>query len=133
MPEATWLPVEANGPDAFARVFRLRPELYDGYRTFHEAVARESGIAAGVLARLAVRVGWLLGEGDVEPTAVDDAERALFALADKFVHDPHGVTDGDVAALRAHWSVPQIVGLVQILALQDGFTRFRLILAASET
>jgi hypothetical protein len=132
MADDSWLPVSGPGADAFERTFRLRPDLYDGYCAFRDTVARESGLDAMLLARCAARVAWLLGDGDVEPVATDDDERVLFVFVDKFVRAPHGVTDGDVAALQATLSVPQVVGLTEALALLDGFTRFRLILGAPE-
>jgi hypothetical protein len=48
---------------------------------------------------------------------------------DAFVRDPHAVTDAQVAALREHLTIPQVVGLTEMLALLDGFTRFRMILS----
>jgi len=130
MRAGTWLPVTGSGGDAFERVFRVRPELYEGYRAFHDQIVRESGFDAGLVGRCGARVTWLLTAVGDEPVAVDALERAVFAYADAFVRDPHGVTDEHVAALRAFLSVPQVVGLTELLALLDGFTRFRLILGA---
>ena len=132
MREATWVPGVEPGEDVFARVFRLRPELYDGYCAFRDAIVRESELAAGVVSRCAARVEWLLTACGDEPVASDAVERALFAYVDKFVRDPHAVTDDDVAALRGPLSVAQVVGLTELLALLDGFTRFRLILGAPQ-
>ena len=132
MADDSWLPGSGPGADAFERAFRVRPELYEGYCTFRDAVARESGLDEQVLARCAARVSWLLGAEEVEPVAASDSERAVFVFVDKFVRDPHGVTDGDIEALWATLSVPQVVGLTEALALLDGFTRFRLILGAAQ-
>lgn len=117
-----------SGGDVFERLFRLRPELYEGYGAFRDAIVRESGIDAGLVERCGARVAWLLTAAGDEPVAGDALGRAAFAYADAFVRDPHGVTDEHVAALRGSLSVAQVVGLTEVLALLDGFTRFRLIL-----
>src|SRR5262245_17178014 len=116
--------------DAFERAFRMRPELYDGYVAFREAIARESGLDPALLARCRARVAWLLSADGQEPVARDAWEAAVFAYTDAFVRDPHAVTDGHVAALRERLTVPEVVGFTEALALLDGFTRFGLILGA---
>lgn len=130
MEAATWLPVAGPGGDAFERVFRLRPELYEAYEAFRDRIVPESGLDAGLIGRCAARVAWLLTACGNEPDARDAGEAAVFVFVDRFVRDPQGVTDAHVAALGASLSPAQIVGLTEALALLDGFTRFRLILAA---
>ena len=128
--QATWLPGIGAGEDSFERVFGVRRELYDGYVAFRDAIVRESRLSAGVVSRCAERVEWLLTAVGAEPAARDAGERALFVFVDKFVRDPHAIGDDDVAALRDSRSVAEVVGLTELLALLDGFTRFRLILDA---
>jgi len=132
MARDTWLPTRGPGRGAFEQALGLRPELSEGYEALRAEIVRESGLDGGLVARCGARVLWLLtAEGD-PPEPSDDRERAIFVFVDKFVHDPHGVGEADVAALRAGLSAAQVVGLTESLALLDGFTRVRLILAGPE-
>ena len=114
----------------FANNFELRPELFADYRAFEDAVC--AAVDPRLVELCRARVGYLLGARDtaIEPTT--DGERAVLKLADKFVLDPHGVTDADAAAVAAHLSPAAMVALVEALALFDGFTRFRLILGVKD-
>ena len=114
----------------FAKHFELRPQLFADQRAFEHAVCAALDPRLVELCR--ARVGYLLGERDtaIEPTS--DCERAVLELADKFVLDPHGVTDADAAAVAAHLAPAAMVALVEALALFDGFTRFRLILGVED-
>lgn len=133
-------------PDAttFARVFDLVPELHARFREFAELFPGRRPVDPAVLALCRVRVAQLLGvvpeAGELPPETVAaledwraapafcDVERACLAFTEKFVRDPHGVTDADAAAVAAHLSPPALVAFAEALALFDGFTRFRAIL-----
>jgi alkylhydroperoxidase family enzyme len=114
--------------EALARILASRRDLSDGLGAFRDTILRESGLDAALAGRVAAQVTWLLTAVGEPPAAADDRERAAFAYAGKFVRDPHGVTGDDVAALCVHLGVPQVVGLTELLALLDGFTRMRLVL-----
>ena len=131
MARDTWLPTRGPGSSAFEQALRLRPELYEGYEALRTEIARESGLDAGLMARAAARVLWLLTAEGEPPAPADDRERAAFVFVDKFVRDPHAVVDSDVAALRM--PAPQLIGFVESLALLDGFTRAGLILGGAES
>ena len=126
MAAATWLPaLSTPGTD----LLETLPALYGMRERLRATLLRESGIAPALVAACERRVTWLLEPAAREPRACDERERAIFAYVDAFVRDPHAVTDAHVEALRAFLSVPQIVGLTELLALLDGFMRFRVILA----
>jgi len=108
---------------------QARPALYRMREQLRATLLHESGIDPALLPACERRVAWLLSEAGDEPRPADERERAVFAYADAFVRDPHGVTDAQVAALRGFLSVPQVVALTELLALLDGFARFRLILS----
>ena len=127
MAAETWLPVARPVGDCL-ELLRERPALYAAYQQFRDTLLEESRLTVELVQRCERRVTWLLGAGD-EPRAADACERALFGYADAFVRAPHAVTDGHVTALREFLSVSQLVGLTELLALLDGFTRFRLILS----
>jgi alkylhydroperoxidase family enzyme len=153
----TWLPAEADGDTPFARVFGLRPDLYEPYQDFI-ALFWQRGLVDPVLLELCrLRVARLLGcESELAlrtRTAVDagltdehvaalahwptaegfsDAQRAALGLAEQFVIDPSGVDDDLRARVRSHLSSAELVALVEALALFDGFTRFALLLCNDE-
>lgn len=55
----------------------------------------------------------------------DAGVRACLAYSEKFVFDVHGISDEDVAAVKAHLGVESTVALTEALALFDGFMRFQ--------
>lgn len=114
----------------FASNFELRPELFADYGRFEDAIV--AALSLRLVAICRARVAYLLGARDSAIDPANDCERACLALADKFVLDPHGVTDADTAAVAEHLPPPAMVALVEALALFDGFTRFRLILGARD-
>ena len=114
----------------FASNFELRPQLFADYRAFEECVC--GALDPHLVALCRGRVAYLLGGRDTAIEPASDCERACVKLADKFVLDPHGVTDADAAAVAAHLSPAAMVALVEALALFDGFTRFRLILGVKD-
>lgn len=142
----TWLPDTAGGETAFDRVLALCPELQADFVAFtelfdrllpldpelvtlcaariaqilgREADARAAGLSADALAALA---GWRDG------AHYDPRQRDCLAFAEKFVLDPHGISDADAAAVTAHLTPPEMVAFVEALAIYDGFIRFRIIL-----
>ena len=119
-----------TGTDSFADTFGLRPQLFADYRAFEDAVF--GGLEPRLVELCRARVAYLLGAQDSSIEATSDCERVCLRLADKFVLDPHGVTDRDVAAVAAHLEPPAVVALIEALALLDGFTRFRLILGVED-
>lgn len=156
----TWLPGAVAGASEFEfdRVFGLRPDLYADYRAFVSVFHSLRPVDPVMLELCRLRIAQLLGgktkpgSGDLSaeaPALTDEkvaalenwraapefseAERACLAFAEKFVLDPHGVTDEDAAAVTAHLSAREMVAFSEALAIFDGFTRFRIILGiASE-
>ena len=129
MAAGTWLPVTGPVADCL-ELLHERPALSAAYRRFRDTLLDESALTAELVETCERRVTWLLARVGDEPRAVDGRERVLFAYVDAFVRDPHGVSDAHVAALRDFLSTAQVVGFTEMLALLDGFTRFRLILSA---
>ncbi|HWP66363.1 MAG TPA: hypothetical protein VNO26_10665 [Candidatus Limnocylindria bacterium] len=131
MDGGTWLPADSAPADPGA-LLALCPALDSGLRTLRESLEREGALPAGLVARMETRVAWLLTAAGAEPVPASALEAAAFAYADAFVQNPHAVADAHVTALERHLTVPQVVALTELLALLDGFTRFRLILAAEQ-
>jgi len=149
----TWLTATAAGASEFDRVFGLRPNLYDDYRDFISLFWSLRPIDPVILELCRLRIAQLLG-GDAPPhferrsgggnqllperiaaleewrTAgvFSERERACLAFAEKFVLNPHGVTDEDAAAVATHLSDKEMIAFTEALAVFDGFTRFRIIL-----
>lgn len=150
----TWLPRRAEGETPFEQVFGLRPELLERFKDLYFALwhppkvdpvllelcrlhvaglhgcaseqgtryapAREAGLSEEKVAALP---GWRAA------ATFSPAERACLAFAEKFALAVQMVDDQDTEELRRHLSSAEIVALCQALALFDGFTRLRLVLA----
>jgi hypothetical protein len=116
--------------ESFASVFGRRPQLFADYRAFEESVRGALDPRLFELCR--ARVARILGGDAEEVAARTDCERACLRLADRFVLDPHGVSDADAAEVAAHLSPAAMVALIEALALFDGFMRFRLILGVED-
>lgn len=137
----------------FEDAFGLRPELYADWQAFNDLFWTERLVEPTLLELCRIRVAQILGCAAEErrrtPQAVaagfDEAlvaeladwprsqrfsavQRACLRLTDGFVLDPHGVTDADAAAVAARLPPPEMMALIEALAVFDGFTRFRLIL-----
>ena len=132
----TWLPevTVAEGASEFAAVFGLRPDLFDAYRDFESVFWTHELLDASILDACRARCAQVLrAEGaSTYPIAADDPTSALavcLVLAEQFVMDPHGVTAEMREAVVAHLGDAGLVALVEALAVFDGFTRFRTILA----
>jgi len=153
----SWLPTTAPGASSFERVFGLCPELHTDFRGFAERFWTARPVDPVLLELCRLRVASLLGctralrarrpeaiaAGLAEDriAALDDwrsapafspAERACLAFTEKFVLDPHAVTDDDVAAITTHLSPAEVVALTEAVALFDGFTRFELMLGVDQ-
>jgi alkylhydroperoxidase family enzyme len=145
----TWLPAAAGGVTPLDRVFGLCPELYADYCTFLSHCWSRSQIDPIVLELCSLRVAHLVGcEADrvVRNRPALDArklsalsawptsplftacERACLSFAEQFVMDPHRISDAQAAEVSAHLGPAGLVGLTEVLALFEGFARFRLIL-----
>jgi alkylhydroperoxidase family enzyme len=143
------------GVDAtpFERVFALRKNLFEDFRSFYALFWEKRLVDPVILelcrlriaqlhgceAELRVRYQPALDAGLTEEkiAALADAgdsplyggaERACVALAELFAMDPHAITDADAARVVAALGDAGTVALVEALALFDGFTRFRLML-----
>ena len=152
----TWLPGLGDGATSFDDTFALRPELHDAYREFEDVFWTRDLFDPVVLELCRLRCAQLLRADDAlavrTPAAVvaglteelvsalsdwatDDRfgalARASLAVAEQFVLDPHGVTAEQRAAVVACVGDAGLVALVEALALFDGFTRFRVILATA--
>jgi alkylhydroperoxidase family enzyme len=153
-----WLPQCASGANDFERVFGLRENLFAAWTEF-VGLLWEKRVAPPVILQLAqLRVrrlhGLALGarrmtealEAGWNETRVAEldawwrsprytpGERACLRLAEQFVLDAKGISEGEVAPVRAALGDTGVVGFVLALAIFDGFTRFQKMLgiAAAE-
>jgi alkylhydroperoxidase family enzyme len=152
----TWLPEQASGASEFERVFGLRENLFAAWREF-ASLLWEKRLAPPVILQLVqLRVRQLHGlalgahrmsealEAGWDETRVaelhtwwksarfDAAERACLRLAEQFVLDAKGITDDEVAPVRAALGDASVVALALALAIFDGFTRFQKMLGIAE-
>ena len=58
----------------------------------------------------------------------DDAERAALAFTEKYVQDPHGITDQDCQELNSHFTPEAAVNLTLALAVFEATIRSRVVL-----
>ena len=56
---------------------------------------------------------------------------ACLAFAEKFVLEPHGLSDEDATAVSTHLSAAEMVAFTEALALFDGFARFQVLLGVA--
>src|SRR5262245_47106629 len=118
----TWLPDSAEGRTRFERVLGLRPELLADLQVFVDALWRRGGVDPALLELCRLRVAQILGweaERQQRPVHLSEEkiaaletwrgsarfsalESACLALAEKFVLDPRGVSDADIAVLSDH-------------------------------
>lgn len=149
----SWIPTPQSPADPspdFDRVLSLLPELHGRYREF-EALFWERRLVEPVLLELCrLRVAQLLEcrselarrhpaaraaglrEERIEALPrwrqsprFSSVERACLALVEKFVFDPHGVSDAEMEAVVSALGNEGAVALAEALALFDGFGRFR--------
>ena len=137
----------------FERVFALRPNLFEDFRSFYALFWQKRLVDPVLLELCRLRIAQLHGcESELRvryqpavdaglteekiaalPDAADsslygEAERACIALAELFAMDPHAITDADAARVTAVLGDAGTVALVEALAMFDGFARFRLML-----
>jgi alkylhydroperoxidase family enzyme len=149
----TWLPETADAETEFDAVFGLRPDLAEAYRDFEDVFWSQRLLDPVVLELCRLRCAQLLRCQEAlatrTPMAVEagldeqlvaalpewphraefsDLQRACLAFAEQFVLDPHGVSEEQRAAARAHVGDAGLVALAEALAIFDGFARFRTIL-----
>jgi alkylhydroperoxidase family enzyme len=127
----TWLPETAPGTTAFERVLGLCPALRDDLTAYTDLFQTLRPIDPALLERCRAHISATFGATTGAPasdSASSDVERACLVFAEKFVLDPHGISDADAAAVTAHLSAPAMVAFVEALAIFDGFTRFQVIL-----
>ena len=146
----TWLPQQAEGASEFERVFGLRENLFEAWREF-VSLLWTARLAPPVLLQLvqlrvrqmhgldvagthrmseALEAGWDEARAPQLETwwqseRFDATERACLRLAEQFVVDAKGITDAEVAPVRAALGDATVVALVEALAIFDGFTRFQ--------
>jgi alkylhydroperoxidase family enzyme len=147
----SWLRGTANAPTPFEAVFGLRPELLACHRELYGRIWDAGLVRPGLLELCRLRIAMLheceaerafrhadTGVSDAQVAALpewpaadcfSDLERAALAIADKIPWQPHGVTDAEVATLRAHLSDPQVVALLLAMMLFDAHCRLRSALA----
>jgi alkylhydroperoxidase family enzyme len=148
-----WLGVEAEGATGLDRVFGLRADLYEPFRDFYTLFWTRRLLDPVVLELCRLRVAQLLGceseqrvryraardagltEEQVRlladwphAAAFTDAQRAALAFAEQFVIDPHGIGVEARDRVVDHFGLPGLVALCEVVAVFDGFDRFRIIL-----
>lgn len=149
----SWLRSATGEPTPLEGVLGLRPELLALYRDFYGAVWDHALAPANLLELCRRRIAqihgcdaeWAVrhahaGVSDRQLRALDDwrtadcfspAERAALTCADKMPWQHHGITDADVAALRAHLADRAVVALILALTLFDAQCRVRLVLGVA--
>jgi alkylhydroperoxidase family enzyme len=144
----SWL---ASAPDdSLEGLLTLRPDLAEAYEAFAGRLWRDRLVDPVVLELCRLRVAQLLGDepelrrrtpeavaAGLDEAAVAElsswptsprfapAPRVALGLAEQFVVDPHGVSDDQMAEVRAHVGDAGVVALTTALGLFDGFARMR--------
>ncbi|MEE2677090.1 MAG: carboxymuconolactone decarboxylase family protein [Myxococcota bacterium] len=149
----TWLPETAPGADPFARVFGLRPNLFDAWKQFEALLWQDKRVDPVVLElcrlRLAGMNGAAYGRNRRAPAAVEAGleeakiaaldhwwktdlysatEQACLRFAEQFALDPGEITDAVARPVVEALGEPGTVAFVEALAIFDGFSRFSAIL-----
>ena len=146
----TWLPVTSDGANEFERVFGLRENLFAAWRDFVSLIWRKR-LAPPVLLQLALlrirqlhglpvadaqrmsealEAGWdesrvALLEAWWRGQRFDATERACLRLAEQFVLDAKGISEEEIAPVRAALGDAALVAFVEALAIFDGVARFQ--------
>ena len=143
----TWLNAEESSAP-FDAALALRPELRDLYAAFYGKLWDDDLLPAGLLELCRLRVAQLhdceaelavrhaeAGVSDEQVEALANwsesdlfgvAERAALTLAEKMPWQHHDLTDGEYAALQAHFGEAGVVALTIGIALFDANCRLRL-------
>ncbi len=145
----SWLRGVPDAPSPLEGVLGLRPDLLHLYRTFYGTLWDDNLVPAHLLELCRLRIAGIhgceaergirhvhAGVTDEQIAALDTwhqaacfsaAERAALAFAEKMPWQHHGVTDDDIAALRAHLTDAQVVALTVAAAVFDAHCRLRLV------
>jgi alkylhydroperoxidase family enzyme len=146
----SWLPARAEGANDFERVFGLRQNLFAAWQDFASLFWTRRLAPPGILQLAQLRVRQLhslpvqgaprmseaLAEGWDESRVeeldswwrsarFDATERAALRLTEQFVLDAKGITQEEIAPLRAALGDATVVAFVEALAIFDGFSRFQ--------
>jgi alkylhydroperoxidase family enzyme len=149
VPAMSWLPAAAESSDPFARVFALRPNLFEAWGDFASLFWKRRLLDPVLLELCRLRVAQMLGARYPLATRTPEAlragldeqrvaalsswwtsdafgasERACLRFAEQFVLDAKGIGDDDAAAVVAALGEPGTVAFVEALAIFDGFSRF---------
>jgi hypothetical protein len=117
----SWL---ATAPRTLDAALALRPELAVGFVALESRVAEEPELDAALRDRCRRRIAELTGHAIAGASRPGDPrEAAVLAFVEQVVLDPHGVSDAQVAALRAHLSPRAVAALAQGIALWEGRAR----------
>jgi len=144
-----WLHGVHDAPSAFEAVLGLRPDLLRLYRDFYSTLWNGGLVPAQLLELCRLRIATVhasdaqlalhhahTGVTDEQVRSLDGwrtaacfspVERAVLAFAEKMPWQHHGVSDDDVAALRAHLTDAQVVALTVAAAVFDANCRLRLV------
>ena len=140
----TWLPESSDGSDPLARVFGLRPNLFEAWRDFEALLWRDEPLDPSLLALCRLRLASMNGArvlpGSPGPALDADRradldrwweserftplEKACLRFAEQYAVDPSGITDADATPVVHALGDAGTVAFVEALAVFDGFTRF---------
>ena len=151
----TWVPAPDGSRD-LDRLFQLRPEHGASFRLLYDAIWRETKVDPVLLELCRLRIAQLLrceAELAVRQVAARQAglseekiaslsrypdsplyserERACLAYAEQLVADHLGLTDEEVAAVKAHLTDGEFVGLTIAVIYFEAFARFCLVLGVA--
>ena len=144
----SWIATAPSG--SLEDLLSLRPSLADRYFAFRNLVDDDHLVDEEVLGLCRLRIATMLGDragvelqaqsGGIPQQLVDSlpswptapgfskVARAALGVAEMFVIDSHGVTDGQVEELEAEIGAAGVVALTTALGLFDGECRMRLTL-----
>jgi alkylhydroperoxidase family enzyme len=145
----TWLPETAPGSNPLERVFGLRPNLFDAWRSFALIFWEKRLLDPVLLELVRVRVAQMhearfplasrrpeaiaagLGPAKLDELdhwwrspAFTETECACLRFAEQFVLDAKGMSDEVARPVVAALGEKGAVALVEALAIFDGFGRF---------
>ena len=150
----TWLPETAPGANPLERVFGLRPNLFEVWRSFAQIFWEKRLLDPVLLELVRLRVAQMhqarfplasrrpearaagLDEAKIaelehwwRSPAFTETERACLRFGEQFVLDAKGMSDEQASPVVAALGEKGAVALVEALAIFDGFGRFCRMLA----